>query len=138
MRSGTFPGSRRRRFTSQRIFQSIIFDHQQLPGELRSRIYAWLDENAQGEKKAGDTPEQFYYKARKRAIGPFKREMWDLPEATRNAFSADLEQTFGFLFDQLGIGGTASLVREHVTAPLQHHAMLAKVGAAADDPDAGE
>ena len=119
-------------------FQNIIFDHQQLPGELRSRVYAWLDANAQGEKKAGDTPEQFYYRARKRAIGPFKREMWDLPEATRNAFSADLEQTFGFLFDQLGIGGTASLVREHVTAPVQHHAMLAKVGAAADDPDAGE
>ena len=119
-------------------FQSIIFDHPQLPGELRSRIYEWLDANAQGEKKAGDTPDQFYYKARKRAIGPFKREMWDLPEATRNAFSADLEQTFGFLFDQLGIGATASLVREHVTAPVQHHAMLAKVGAAADDPDAGE
>jgi len=119
-------------------FQNIVFDHGALPGELRGRIYAWLDENAQGEKKAGDTPEQFYYRARKRAIGPFKREMWDLPEATRRAFAADLEQTFGFLFDQLGIAGTAALVREHVTAPVQHHAMLAKVGAAADDPDAGE
>jgi fructose/tagatose bisphosphate aldolase len=119
-------------------FQNIVFDHQQLPADLRGRVYQWLDANAQGEKKAGDTPEQFYYRARKRAIGPFKREMWDLPEATRNAISADLEQTFGFLFDQLGIRGTASLVREHVTAPVQHHAMLAKVGAAADDPDAGE
>ena len=69
---------------------------------------------------------------------PFKREMWDLPEATRQRIAADLEQTFGFLFDQLGIAETAALVREHVTAPVQHHAMLAKVGAAADDPDAGE
>ena len=119
-------------------FQNIIFDHSGLPGELRSRIYSWLDDNAQGEKKAGDTPEQFYYRARKRAIGPFKREMWDLPESLRSVFAADLEQTFGFLFDQLGIAGTAALVREHVTAPVQHHAMLAKVGAAADDPDAGE
>ncbi len=119
-------------------FQNIVFDHPKLPGDLRGRIYAWLDENAQGEKKAGDTPEQFYYRARKRAIGPFKREMWDLPDATRQAFAADLEQTFGFLFDQLGIADTAALVREHVTAPVQHHAMLAKVGAAADDPAAGE
>jgi len=119
-------------------FQNIVFDHGQIPGDLRSRVYAWLDANAQAEKKAGDTPEQFYYRARKRAIGPFKREMWDLPEATRVAIAADLERTFGFLFDQLGIAGTAALVREHVTAPAQHHAMLAKVGSAADDPDAGE
>ena len=28
--------------------------------------------------RAGDTAEQFYYKARKKAIGPFKREMWSL------------------------------------------------------------
>ncbi len=119
-------------------FQNIVFDHGRIPGDLRSRIYAWLDANAQAEKKAGDTPEQFYYRARKRAIGPFKREMWDLPEDTRAAVAADLEGTFGFLFDQLGIAGTAALVREHVTAPVQHHAMLAKVGAATDDPDAGE
>jgi len=119
-------------------FQNIVFDHAALPEELRNRIYAWLDANAQGEKKAGDTPEQFYYRARKRAIGPFKREMWDLPQATRDSFAGDLERTFGFLFDQLAIAGTAAQVREHVTAPVQHHAMLAKVGAAADDPDAGE
>lgn len=119
-------------------FQNIVFDHAGLPGELRSRIYAWLDANAQGEKKSGDTPEQFYYRARKRAIGPFKREMWDLPAATRDAFARDLESTFGFLFDQLAIGGTAGLVRAHVKAPVHHHAMLAKVGTAADDPDAGE
>ena len=119
-------------------FQNLVYDHPRLPGDLRARIYAWLDANAQSEKKPDDTPEQFYYKARKRAIGPFKRELWELPEDVRAAISADLEQTFGFLFDQLGVRGTAALVREHVTAPVQHHIMLAKVGAAADDPDAGE
>ena len=59
-------------------------------------------------------------------------------ELNESAIAADLEQTFGFLFDQLGVNGTADLVRTHIKAPVQHHAMLAKVGAAEDDPDAGE
>ena len=119
-------------------FQNIVMDHPALPAELRTRMLAWLDANAQSERKSGDTDEQFYYRARKRAIGPFKREMWDLSEAVRSAISADLEQTFGFLFDQLAVKDTADLVRRLINAPVQHHAMLAKVGAAEDDPDAGE
>jgi len=119
-------------------FQNIVMDHPALPADLRTRMLAWLDANAQSERKAGDTDDQFYYRARKRAIGPFKREMWDLPEAVRSAISADLEQTFGFLFDQLAVQDTADLVRRLINAPVQHHAMLAKVGAAEDDPDAGE
>jgi fructose/tagatose bisphosphate aldolase len=120
-------------------FQTIVFDHPAFPAELRGRMYAWLDANAQSEKKAGDTPEQFYYKARKKAIGPFKQECWSLPAATRAAIGAELERTFGFLFAQLKVGGTAALVRQFVTAPEQHHTPLAAVGALAeDDPDAGE
>jgi fructose/tagatose bisphosphate aldolase len=119
-------------------FQTIVFDHPRLPADLRTRMYTWLDGNAQGEKKAGDTPEQFYYKARKRAIGPFKQDVWSLPDEVRAAISSDLERTFGFLFDQLGVQGTAALVQKYVKTPVQHHVMLAKVGAAADDPDAGE
>ncbi len=119
-------------------FQNIVFDHPELPEALRARILAWLDEHAQGDRKAGDTPEQFYYRARKRAIGPFKRELWDLPEPVRAAMATDLETTFDFLFEQLGVTGTDVLVRRHVTAPVQHHVMLAKVSAAGDDPDAGE
>jgi hypothetical protein len=119
-------------------FQTIVFDHPRLPADLRTRMYTWLDGNAQGEKKAGDTPEQFYYKARKRAIGPFKHDVWSLPDEVRGAISSDLERTFGFLFDQLGVQGTAALVQQYVKTPVQHHVMLAKVGAAADDPDAGE
>src|SRR5688500_18057035 len=61
-------------------FQNIVFDHSRLPAQLREQIRTWLDENAAGERKAGDTAEQFYYKARKKAIGPFKGELWELPE----------------------------------------------------------
>ena len=120
-------------------FQSLVFDHAALPAALRDRMYAWLDANAQGEKKAGDTPEQFYYKARKKAIGPFKREVWSLPAEARAAIGADLERTFGFLFDQLKVGGTAALVRKLVTPAYQSHASLDRaLVTAEDDAEAGE
>ena len=119
-------------------FQNMVYDHPALPADLRSRVLSWLDTNATGDRKADDTEEQFHYRARKRAIGPFKEEFWTLPESTRDAISADLEQTFDFLFEQLGVTETADLVRRVIRAPLQHRATLAKVGIATDDADAGE
>jgi fructose/tagatose bisphosphate aldolase len=120
-------------------FQNIVFDHPRLPADLRERIRAWLDENAAGERKSGDTNEQFYYKARKKAIGPFKRELWSLPEEVRAAIAGDLERTFAFLFEQLNVNGTEDHINRFVQAPMQHHAALKPVlVAAADDPDAGE
>jgi fructose/tagatose bisphosphate aldolase len=120
-------------------FQNIVFDHPRLPEELRQRLRAWVAENAASERKSGDTEEQFYYKARKKAIGPFKRELWGLPEDIRTAIAGDLERTFGFLFEQLNVNGTADHINRFVDAPLQHHAALKPVlVAAADDPDAGE
>jgi fructose/tagatose bisphosphate aldolase len=120
-------------------FQNIIFDHPSLPGELRGRLRAWVNENAAGERKSGDTDEQFYYKARKKAIGPFKREFWSLPAETRSAIAADLERTFVFLFDQLNVNGTESDITRFVQAPMQHHAALRPaLVSAEDDPDAGE
>jgi fructose-bisphosphate aldolase class II len=120
-------------------FQNIIFDHPRLPAELKQRMRSWLDENAAGERKSGDTQEQFYYKARKKAIGPFKKDLWSLPEEVRGAIAADLERTFSFLFEQLKVNGTQEQVNRFIQAPIQHHAALKPVlVAAADDPDAGE
>ena len=120
-------------------FQNIVFDHPRLPGELKEHIRSWLEENAAGERKSGDTNEQFYYKARKKAIGPFKQDFWSLPEDVRGAIAADLEKTFAFLFEQLNVNGTQEQVNRFIQAPLQHHEALKPVlVAAADDPDAGE
>jgi len=120
-------------------FQNIVFDHPRLPSDLRERLRRWVEENAAGERKSGDTAEQFYYKARKKAIGPFKRELWSLPEEIRGAIAADLERTFAFLFEQLNVKGTEDHINRFVQAPIQHHAALKPVlVAAADDPEAGE
>ena len=116
-------------------FQNILYEH--LPAALKQRIYQWLDVNAKDERKAGDSDEQFYYKTRKKALGPFKRELWDLPTDTKTALAQAYDRTFGFLFEQLRVGGTADIVATTVHPPRQHH--RAPAGATApDDPDAGE
>ena len=119
-------------------FQNILFE--QMPAELRARIYTWLDENAKDERKTGDSDEQFYYKSRKKALGPFKRDLWDLPEDVKAKLALAYDKTFGFLFEQLRIGGTAEAVTRFVAAPEQRRRISGGVAveAAPDDPDAGE
>ena len=120
-------------------FQNIVFDHPRLPEDFRRELRQWISDNAQSDRKPSDTEEQFYYKARKKAIGPFKRRFWDLPEETRAAIAADLEKTFAFLFEQLNVNGTADLVHRYIHAPMQHHAALKPaLVTAEDDPEAGE
>ncbi len=49
------------------------------------------------------------YTTRKKAIGPFKRELWDLP--TKDEILADQGAKVEYLFDQLKVNGTADLLR---------------------------
>jgi fructose/tagatose bisphosphate aldolase len=120
-------------------FQSMVFDHARLPADLRKRMYQWLDVNAASERKPTDTDEQFYYRARKKAIGPFKQECWSLPPDVRMAIASDLEATFAFLFGQLRANGTADLVRKFIRAtPLTWDALHQVEGRAVDDAEAGE
>jgi hypothetical protein len=93
-------------------FQNMLYDA--LPAALREDIYRWLDENAKGERKSGDSDEQFYYKTRKKALGPFKRAFWDLDARTRAVLAAAYDEKFRFLFTQLAVGGTRDAVRRHV------------------------
>jgi len=120
-------------------FQNMVFDHPRLPGDIREGYKQWVIENCASERKASDSEQQFVYKSRKKAIGPFKQQMWDMPRAVLDAISADLERTFGFLFDRLNIGGTADVVARHVQPPVLRHSAPQPVAAAApDDAEAGE
>src|SRR2546426_6442095 len=120
-------------------FQNIVFHHPKLPADLRAELNAWVKAECQDERKQGDTEQQFIYKSRKKAIGPFKRRLWDLPEGARGAIAADLERTFAFLFEQLRVADTRAVVDRHVQPPLQSHAAPRAVAVAApDDLEAGE
>jgi fructose-bisphosphate aldolase, class II len=117
-------------------FQNMLFDH--LPDALRADIYKWLDENAKDERKPSDSDEQFYYKTRKKALGPFKRQLWDVPAATRAALDAAYDEKFGFLFDQLAIGSTADIVARFVQPLAIHREDPTRAVAVAAAPDDAE
>jgi hypothetical protein len=102
------------------VFQTMVMDHEATPEALRAEMTEWLKVNAAGERKPKDTEAQFLYKTRKKAVGPFKKRFWDLPAASLDAIGASLEKQFAFLFDQLAIGGTTSIVAKHVEAPKGH------------------
>src|SRR5437899_2846336 len=98
-------------------FQNMIYEHAQFPADLKAEMYGWLREHAAEERKPKDTEEQFIYKARKKALGPFKRRMWSLDDRARQAIGRSLEERFAFLMKQLKIGGTAAAVSQFVRVP---------------------
>jgi len=98
-------------------FQNMVYEHQSFPADLKNEMYAWVREHALEERKPKDTEEQFIYKARKKAIGPFKRRMWGIDDPSRRAIGQSLEERFAFLMRQLKITDTAPVVARFVRAP---------------------
>ncbi len=84
-------------------FQNMIYESKRFPAELKNKIYDWIRVNAASEKKEGETEEQFFYKTRKKALGPFKRDIMGLPDSVRDAIAGEIEAKFEFLFKQLNV-----------------------------------
>jgi fructose/tagatose bisphosphate aldolase len=95
-------------------FQNMIYESKHFPAALKKRIYDWLKVNAASEAKTGETEEQFLYKTRKKALGPFKKEIMSLSPETRDAIAAEVEVRFDFLFTQLGAVNRRPLVSKYV------------------------
>jgi hypothetical protein len=96
-------------------FQNIVFDNPAFPAALRDRMHAWLKENCKDEMKEGQTETQFLYKTRKKAWGPFKEEIWTLPQ--KETLLRDVEAKVDFLWKQLNAGATRPVVEKHVHPP---------------------
>lgn len=94
-------------------FQNMIYDH--LPQPLVDDAYAYLREHHQNEWKPGKTEDQVLYSARKRAIGVFKEQWWQLDEHNKAKIGAALEDKFAFLFRQLNVGDTMGIVKKVTT-----------------------
>ncbi|MBU1500169.1 class II fructose-bisphosphate aldolase [Patescibacteria group bacterium] len=93
-------------------FQNIILDHPSFPKELLEQMYQWLDEEKSGERKDGETDEQFHYSLRKKVWGRFKKECWEIAESARLEIREALEKKFEFLFKELQVVNTEELAKK--------------------------
>jgi fructose/tagatose bisphosphate aldolase len=99
-------------------FQNLLYEHPAFPAELHEKIRDWCFENALDERKPDQTDEQFVYTTRKKAIGPFKRELWDLD--SRDEILAAQRRKFAFLFTELGVNGSRDMVDAYMR-PVEVH-----------------
>jgi fructose/tagatose bisphosphate aldolase len=93
-------------------FQNLLYEHPAFPRELHQAIEGWCFGNALDERKADQTDQQFVYTTRKKALGPFKRELWDL--ASKDEILADQARKIAFLFRELGVMGSRAMVDRFV------------------------
>ncbi|PIP19268.1 MAG: aldolase [Candidatus Omnitrophica bacterium CG23_combo_of_CG06-09_8_20_14_all_41_10] len=96
-------------------FQNMMFDSKSFPVYLKNKMYEWLKLNVASERKEGESDEQFFYKARKKALGPFKKEIIGLSQDVRDTITAEIEQKFDFLFKQLNAVNNKSLVDKYIS-----------------------
>ena len=96
-------------------FQNMMFDSKHFPEDLKKRIYEWLKVNASSERKEGESDEQFFYKARKKALGPFKKDIMGLAQETRDKIAQEIEAKFDFLFKQLGAVNNRQLTDKYIS-----------------------
>jgi len=95
-------------------FQNMIYDSPSMPNGFREEVYQFLKKEFAGERKEGETEEQFIYSTRKKALGPLKRKFWDLPSEVKQPIMKELEERFALLFEKLKVVGTRKLVQEKV------------------------
>ena len=99
-------------------FQNMIYDSPWLPESFREEAYDFIKKEFAGERKEDQTEEQFIYSTRKKALGPLKRKLWDLPSEARSQIMKELEERFALLFEKLKVVGTRKLVQDKVKSLL--------------------
>jgi fructose-bisphosphate aldolase, class II len=109
---GEFPKHKTLEIHLATEFQNIVFD--QMPESLRQDMYHWVHTNCLDEWQANGNQEQFQYRSRKKAFGPFKRQLWGLSAHEKAPIMEALEQQFRFLFERLNVVNTSGVLIEHL------------------------
>jgi fructose-bisphosphate aldolase, class II len=102
-------------------FQNALYEHPAFPAELHRAIEGWCFSNATDERKPDQSDQQFVYTTRKKAIGPFKRELWDLE--TKDEILAAQRRKVAFLFTELGVNGSKAMVERYIRPVPLHSPM---------------
>jgi fructose/tagatose bisphosphate aldolase len=95
-------------------FQNMILDAPTLPQDIKDGIRDYCFENCLDERKPEQTDEQFVYTTRKKALGPFKRRMWEMDDAHKGPIIDELEAKFAFLMEKLGVHNTKDIVARYI------------------------
>lgn len=84
-----------------------------MPDSLREKMKQWVLTNCQADKKPDWNDTQLFYKARKRSIGPFKKDLWDLPAAEKQPILDALEKEYEAIFTKLSVLNTKDTVAKY-------------------------
>lgn len=95
-------------------FQNIVYDT--IPEVVREEMYSWLKTDRKEEWEDGWTEEQFIYKTRKKALGPFKNKLWELSEEEKQPIRKAFEKQFSFLFEKLKVFDTKRVIEKYIHA----------------------
>ena len=101
-------------------FMNLFMDDPAFPADLKASMYKFLDKTSAGERKPTDSDAQFYYKTRKKVLGPYKPEMWGLAEDVKAQLYKALEDKFEFFYRKLNMADTRQLIDELVTVVEYH------------------
>lgn len=101
-------------------FQNILFDH--LPQAEVDAAYQYVLDHFRKEWKSSQSQEQFIYSTRKKVIGPFKKQWWNLSEEIQTRVGTVLQEQFEFLFDKLNVQNTREVANQVTTITKLHRA----------------
>jgi len=96
-------------------FQNIFYEHPSLPQELKKEMTDYIMKNYEKEKKANETTNQFLYKMRKHALGPFKKDIWGLPENIKKDIISKIENKVELIMEKLSLKNTKGIVDKYVS-----------------------
>ena len=99
-------------------FQNALYEHPAFPEELHREIEAWCFAEAIDERKPGQTDQQFVYTTRKKAIGPFKRQLWELD--AKDEILAAQRRKIAYLFTELRVNDSREMVERYIR-PVELH-----------------
>lgn len=92
-------------------FQNTVYDR--IPKDLHEEINTWVEKNLREEWSKDQSKEQFLYKSRKKAFGPFKKQLWELRREDKEPIIRALEAQFEEIFMKLNIYQTSGLLKDY-------------------------
>src|SRR6187551_2837664 len=99
-------------------FQNALYEHPAFPESLHREIEAWVVANCADERKPGQTDQQFVYSTRKKALGPFKRQLWELE--SKDEILAAQRRKISYLFTELRVNDSRPMVEKYIK-PVELH-----------------